>query len=104
MPSGAPLTQTHTPAAASRRGIHTDIFIGGSAKAEHVMKIVGKAGAAIKQPAKKLTTAAAAARFVRLFRSPPCPFQPHLEERRKSGENNVCKNERMKEVGKAERQ
>jgi len=68
------------------------------------MKIVGKAGAAIKQPAKKLTTAAAAARFVRLFRSPPCPFQPHLEERRKSGENNVCKNERMKEAGKAERQ
>jgi len=69
------------------------------------MKIVGKAGGPIKQPAKKLTTAAA--RFVRLFRFPRPLSRPPcfpLGRAQKSGENNVGKNERMKEAAKAKRQ
>lgn len=50
---------THVAAAAAadtQRRIHTDIFIGGSAKAEHVMKIMAKAERTIKQPAREKLT------------------------------------------------
>lgn len=50
---------THVVAAAAadtQRRIHTDIFIGGSAKAEHVMKIMAKAERTIKQPAREKLT------------------------------------------------
>lgn len=57
--SGAPsCTHTHTVAAAAdtQRRIHTDIFIGGSAKAEHMMNVVAKAEHTIKQPAREKLT------------------------------------------------
>lgn len=49
-------TSTHAAAADTQRRIHTDIFIGGSAKAEHVMKIMAKAEHTIKQPAREKLT------------------------------------------------
>lgn len=125
--SGAPsCTHTVTAAADTQRRIHTDIFIGGSAKAEHMMNIMAKAEHTIKQPAREKLTNNVDPQSLPLCRrrccsqtqqqlplcvvtsltpllpAPPPPLLLLLllseGPRRKSGEN-VWKNERSSKTG-----